>query len=100
MNLSDLITAVHRDCQAINPKAYCYAGCRGGDYGFGKGLEIRFEIYHEGSLRDDLPGAFYHGNTPDEAYDKFLAAVMQPAAPSLAEVLELCDMPAAVGLMP
>jgi hypothetical protein len=103
MTFPELAQAVHRDCEAINPSASSAVECSSRSYGHRQDLakrDMQFCIWHDDKLKQGLGSAVYHGATPDEVYDKFLAAVMQPATPTYSEVLELCDMPAAVGLMP
>lgn len=100
MTLTELIAAVKRDMAEVAPKLYwnvefihrhwAHVRPSGQD-------EIAFRVYHEASL-PNVPssgGTFYDGRTPQEAYDRFFAAISQPAQPSLAEVMELIDTPVA-----
>jgi hypothetical protein len=99
MTFTELAEAVHRDCEAINPKAYSAAECSSGQHAYYDGTqrrEVRFMVYHDNHLRPDLQATCYYGSTPDEVYEKFIAAVMAPNKPTYEEALSLCDTPEAV----
>lgn len=97
MTLCELIENVRRDMAEVAPKLYWnvefvlrhWTHTRpGGEE------EVVFRIYHEsGLLGVDASGTFYDGETPQQAYEKFLAAISKPATPPLHEVLALCDTP-------
>lgn len=98
MTFRELIEAVDRDMQSIAPNAYHTVQCHFTRYNHMPTPVIMFGIYHDETVLGGTKGEWYEGDTPDEAYDKFLAAVLQPAAPSLAQALDLCDTPVAAGI--